>query len=119
MATASSTGCRTLTFSFFCGLREYHEYRCNALNKVPPAKHARKTIGHDQYAKSLVICLEKFIGSRTVNIIIVCGEVVTCTARVFDVKHRRLFNEVLRLATVVLEQTDENKQSPLYETLHW
>ena len=72
----ASTDCGTLTFSFFCGLREYHEYRCmwsSELNKVPPAKH-EKNNPHDRYAKSL----EKFIGSRTENIMIVRG-VVTCT----------------------------------------
>ena len=46
-ATASSTGCGTLTFSFLCGQQGYHEYRClwsSDLNKVFLAKHERNSL---------------------------------------------------------------------------
>ena len=82
MATTSSTGCETLTFSFLCGLRGYNEYcyMCSSeLNKVLPAKQVKIILMNstsllllssdlDLLGNNLsVICLEKFLGSHTMK----------------------------------------------------
>ena len=118
MATTSSTGCRTLTFSFLYGLRDVMSIAvCVAQNLTKyPWLNSWKIIliistplllsssdldflGN----KSFVIRLDKFLGSHTINTIIVCKGVVT--VRVLDVKHQNtlpLFQGVLEIPVEVI-----------------